>query len=87
MYEALERDSADSELSNRQLEWDRKLEWSLPSTPTDKSRLADHELSRWSARRPRPLTVIQEVLFFAAVFVIGGVLQALVILDVAGVIE
>ena len=81
MYQTLERDSADSELT------DRRFEWSLPSAPTDKSRLADHELSRRPVRRSRPLTVVQEVLFFAAVFVIGTVLQALVMLDIAGVIE
>jgi hypothetical protein len=80
MSQTLERYHSDSE------QVDRRFEWNLPSVPMDES-LTDHKLSRRSVRRSRPLTLIQEALFFAAVFVIGGVLQALVFLDIAGVIE
>ncbi len=38
-------------------------------------------------RRARPLTRIQEVTFVAAAFVVGGVLQMLVILDISGILE
>ena len=40
-----------------------------------------------SLRRARPLTRIQEVIFVAAAFVVGGVLQMLVILDISGILE
>ena len=66
---------------------DRRLEWNPVSAPSRKSGRTHRDLSRQSLRRSRPLTFIQEALFFAAVFVIGGVLQALVLLDIAGVIE
>jgi hypothetical protein len=81
MYQTLERYRPDSERA------DWRFEWNPPSAPTDERGLTGHELGRPSIRRSRPLTVIQEVLFFAAVFAIGGVLQALVLLNIAGVIE
>jgi hypothetical protein len=80
MSQTLERYDPDSE------QVDRRFEWNLPPVLMDDD-LTDHKLSRRSVRRSRPLTFIQEALFFAAVFVIGGVLQALVFLDIACVIE
>jgi hypothetical protein len=81
MFQTLERYSPDGELS------DGRFEWDLPSVPTDKSGPTDRDLGRRPVHRSRPLTVIQEVLFFVAAFLIGGVLQALVLLKFAGVIE
>ncbi len=40
-----------------------------------------------SLRRARPLTFVQEVLVVAAAFVVGAVLQVLVILNIGGVLE
>lgn len=80
MFQTLERYSPDGEVT------DRRFEWNLPS-PTDKSGRTDRDLGRRPVHRSRPLTVIQEVLFFVAAFLIGGVLQALVLLKFAGVIE
>jgi hypothetical protein len=81
MSQTLERYSPDSDLT------DRRFEWNLASAPAHQSGRTDRDLSRQPIRRSRPLTFIQEALFFAVVFVIGGVLQALVLLDIAGVIE
>ena len=40
-----------------------------------------------SSRRTRPLTRIQEVLFVAAAFLVGGLLQMFVILHMGGILE
>jgi len=48
---------------------------------------ADRKSGRAPSRRTRPLTLIQEVLFFTAVFVVGGALQALLFLHIGGVLE
>ncbi len=42
---------------------------------------------RKSLGRARPLTRIQEVIFVAAAFVVGGVLQIFVILNIGGILE
>lgn len=81
MFQILGRYGADSEHTHR------GFEWNPPSIPVDESDPTDRELSDRSVRRSRPLTLIQEALFFAAVFVIGGALQALVLLNIASVVE
>jgi 4-hydroxybenzoate polyprenyltransferase len=42
---------------------------------------------RVSLRRARSLTLIQELLFVGTAFVLGGVLQMLVILHIGGILE
>jgi hypothetical protein len=81
MSRTLERYSPNSDFT------DRRFQWNLASAAAHQSGRADRDLSRQPIRRSRPLTFIQEALFFAAVFVIGSVFQALVLLDIAGVIE
>jgi len=49
--------------------------------------LTNRRPGRMSLRRARPLTRIQEVLFVGAAFVVGGVLQMYVILNIAGILE
>jgi len=39
------------------------------------------------SRTPRPLTRIQEILLIGAAFVVGGVLQIVVFLDIGGILE
>ena len=45
------------------------------------------EFTRTSLRRSPPLTFAQEMLLIATAFVVGGMLQMLVILHVAGILD
>jgi hypothetical protein len=47
----------------------------------------DRKPGRARLRRARPLTLIQEVLFFATAFAVGGVLQILLVLRIEGILE
>lgn len=58
-----------------------------PPAGINKGNLTHPRPGRMSSRRARPLTRIQEVLFVAAAFFVGGLLQMLVILYGGGILE
>jgi hypothetical protein len=58
-----------------------------PPAIINKGDLTQRRAGRMASRRARPLTRIQEVLFVAAAFFVGGLLQMLAILYIGRILE